>query len=546
MDTEETVSENTPEEQTVQEDTKRVSKRRIWIASAAVGGILVIGGISYGVWQYNLPKFHDVTIELGSQLPEITAFLTKDGKEKKSSLVTDTSDIDLTLVGDQTLTFRHGWKEETVTLSIHDTTPPDLILQDVTTTASETLTPEDFVASVTDLSDVSLRFSTPLTEPERYGTYDVEIIAEDTYGNTTSAQCTVSYQWMIAEFTLELGNPLTKKDLLFDSERDDKLINQEDLDSINNSPVGVYTLVSRDGDTTSECVVTVQDTTAPAITLEEKTIYKDGSVSLSDFLVSATDASGEVKDITLKTTPDTSKTGDVAIEVEAKDVNGNTATAQTVLHIVNDTDPPVFYGVDTLTVTKNSTADFKSGVSAYDARDGYVTFTYNSDNVDTSKAGTYYATYSAADSLGNKASYRRKVVVIHNQEDTDALVRSIAAGLSSDPEEIRDYVRNNISYSHDWGDNDPIWYGFTQKKGNCYVHASCFKALLAQKGIESQIIWATDKHHYWLVVNLNGVWRHMDATPGYRQHMRYSIMTDDMRQETLSGVWDRTKWPACN
>ena len=59
------------------------------------------------------------------------------------------------------------------------------------------------------------------------------------------------------------------------------------------------------------------------------------------------------------------------------------------------------------------------------------------------------------------------------------------------------------------------------------------------------IIWVKNQTHYWNLVKIKGVWRHMDATPGSANHARYSIMTDEMRYETLSGRdWDRNAWPA--
>jgi transglutaminase-like putative cysteine protease len=154
-------------------------------------------------------------------------------------------------------------------------------------------------------------------------------------------------------------------------------------------------------------------------------------------------------------------------------------------------------------------------------------------------------TYSAVDKSGNKATARRKVVVQHDKEDTKALVRDIAAGLSNDPEAIRDYVRKTIKYSSDWGGDDPVWYGFKNKKGNCYVHALCLQELLEAKGWATKLIWVTDKSHYWNLVKIGGVWKHIDATPGTR-HTKYSLMNDEQRLETLSGrTWDTSKWPAC-
>ena len=147
--------------------------------------------------------------------------------------------------------------------------------------------------------------------------------------------------------------------------------------------------------------------------------------------------------------------------------------------------------------------------------------------------------------MGNVATLRRKISINHDETDTQALVDSIAASLPNDPEKIRDYVRNYVGYNSNWGGEDPVWYGFTQWTGNCYVHALCLQEILDVKGYETQLIWVTDKSHYWLIINLDGVWRHIDATPG-RVHSRYSLMTDEQRVATLSGRnWDHSQWPAC-
>ena len=144
----------------------------------------------------------------------------------------------------------------------------------------------------------------------------------------------------------------------------------------------------------------------------------------------------------------------------------------------------------------------------------------------------------------NTTTVKRKITVNHSEEDVKALVKDIADQLSSDPEEIRDYVRT-IRYSTNWGGDDPVWYGFTKGSGNCYVHAHCLKAIFDEKGIESQMIWVNNKTHYWLIVKIGDVWRHIDATPT-RGHMVYSLMTDEERAATLSGRnWDRDAWPAC-
>lgn len=584
--------------------------------------LLTFGGFSgYTLWHYRLPKFHDVTLELGEPLPPVKAFLTEAAKEDKASLVT--GNVDVSKVGVQELTFTHGKKTETVRLTVEDTVAPSLILHDVSADIETTLSPADFVAEVMDHSEVTLNFAEPLKTPEGYGDVTVEIIATDESGNETRESCTLSYVWMRSELTVELGTAVSEADILMNAEKDRDLLNRQQLDALQGAAVGTYPVSATTPEgQTATCQVTVVDTVAPSLKVKDVQVYEGVSVSLKDFLVETSDLSGEVTS-RLTAEPDTAKAGTYTVTVEATDLNGNKTTADAKLTVVKDTDPPVFSGLKkistdqgekpdytsgvsaldakdgkvdfqyddskvdlskpgTYTVTytardrsgnvateqrkvtvladtqapkfsglkditteKNKQPDYTAGVSAKDNKDGQVSFTYDDSKVDLTKAGTYYVTYTAVDRAGNKQTSRRKVIVNHDQEDTRDLVKSIAAGLSSDPEAIRDYVRNSIKYSSDWGKPDPVWFGFKNKKGNCYVHALCLEALLEAKGYETKLIWVTDKSHYWNLIKINGVWKHIDATPGTR-HTKYSLMNDEQRLETLQGrTWDTSKWPAC-
>ena len=489
-------------------------------------------------------KFQDITIELGHPLPPLADFLTPYADPTKAALATPEKEIDLTRLGQQELKFSYGDKTVSVTLTIRDTVAPQVKFRDVIASIDAPPSPEDFVEEIIDAADTTVSFAEPLTVPETYGQTQVEVLVTDTAGNCVSGQCNLRYTWMYDQYTLELGQTLEKSHLLLMPEKDGDLIDQALLDSINASPTGVYTIESTSMGETCVCTITVVDTTPPTLELRSVRIDIGQSVSAKSFIKTMEDASGEVE-AKLLTTLVLNKEGSQTVTIEATDINGNTTTAETTLTVTLDATPPAFSGVQEVTLQKNSQFDFLAGVSAVDARDGEVEFTVDYSKVDLTKAGSYYAVYSARDSLGNVATVRRKITVDHDAADTQALVDSIAATLSSDPEKIRDYVRNNISYNSNWGGDDPVWYGFTKKVGNCYVHNLCLQRLLQAKGYETQLIWVTDKSHYWLIININGTWRHIDATPG-SVHSRYSLMTDEQRAATLSGrEWDRSQWPAC-
>lgn len=367
-------------------------------------------------------------------------------------------------------------------ITVTDTTAPSLKVKNQKIFTDETVTVEDFVAEATDLSgNVTTRLvNTP--DYSKPGTYTVTVEASDPSGNITTA-----------EATLEV----------------------------------------------------VKDTTGPVFSgLGKISLDKGDSPNYTSGVTAKDDRDGKVDFTFDAQAVNLSKPDTYYVVYTARDKAGNVTTEKRKVIVLADTKAPKFSGMKDITTEKNKAPNYTSGVTAKDNWDGNVDFTYDDSKVNLSKAGTYYVTYTAKDQAGNKATARRKVIVNHDEADTKALVKDIAAGLSSDPEAIRDYVRNSIKYSSDWGKPDPVWFGFKNKKGNCYVHALCLQELLEIKGYNTKLIWVTDKSHYWLLIELGGTWKHIDATPGQR-HTKYSLMNDEQRLETLQGrTWDTSKWPA--
>lgn len=514
---------------------------RKWMFHCAAAAAL-IGGAAY--WFCYQPRFHDLTVELGTETISVESFITEFADVQNVGIVTDLSTVDINTVGSIPLTLRSGRRDETVTLTVVDTTPPEVEFNPyLEKTPDYTPDPYDFVVSCYDLSEVAVYFVGNVVVPLNYEDQSFTVVVEDASGNAVSQICTLSVVWLKSEYTVELGELLSKEDLLFNPERDGCLLGQGDIDTVNGSGVGEYTVASLVDE--SICRVQVVDTTPPELVLTDVSVFQGEEVTVDSFVESCFDASGDVQ-VRFTTEPDVETLGIQTVMIEATDVNGNTTTSTATLAVVKDKTPPVIKGLTTLRVQKGSNPDYLSGVSAVDKVDGVCEVSYDARGVDLTAAGTYYVTYTAKDKDGNTARVKRTVVVEHDQEDTDALADSIAAGLSSDPEAIRDYVRNTIKYSHNSGGTDPVWYGFTNKSGDCLVHALCLQSLLTRKGYETQLIWVTDKSHYWLIIKLDGVWRHIDATPGTR-HTKYSLMTDEQRYSILQGRdWDRSAWPACD
>ena len=544
-------SEEKPEENPEETSNKTLSKVKKWASYVFLENrkwiphfVVAIVAIGCAVcWFYYQPRFHDLTVELGTENINIEAFMTEFANVNNAGIVTDLSTVDIRSVGSTPLTLRSGSKNETVTLTVEDTTPPKVeFITRLEKTPDYKPDPYDFVASCYDLSQVTAHFVGNVVVPLNYEDQSFTVVVEDAYGNAVSQICTLSIVWLKNEYTLELGELLNKEDLLFNPDRDAYMLKQDDIDAVNQSGIGEYAIGSLVDE--NVCRIQVVDTTPPELVLTDISIYQGEEVTVDSFVESCFDVSGDVQ-VRLTNQPDVNTLGIQTMTIEAKDINGNITTSTATLAVVMDKTPPDIKGLSTLSVQKRSNPDYLSGVSAVDKVDGVCEVSYDARGVDLTTAGTYYVTYTAQDKDGNTAKVKRKVVVEHDQEDTDALADSIAAGLSNDPEAIRDYVRDTIKYSHNSGGEDPVWYGFTNKSGDCLVHARCLQSLLTKKGYETQLIWVTDKSHYWLIVNLDGVWRHIDATPGVK-HTKYSLMTDEQRHSILQGRdWDRSAWPKC-
>lgn len=530
---------------------KRVRKLRptFLLTVAAFVGLLAFAG--WQIWRATQPRFLDLMIELGQPMPELSKFATEYVDKDSLELVTDPSQIKLDQVGVYSVTLRAGNREETVTLTVRDTTAPSVQAQDLTVGPGTEVTVEDFLLSVEDLSETEVSFVTPPPAADTYTQSPVQILVRDASGNETVVDCIFRCSWMKPSYILEFGRLLTAEELLLDPAVDPAVLDPAALSHISWNGVGTYEIGADWGEESLICTVAVVDTTAPALELQPLVLFGDQTAVTEDFIVSLTDASGTAT-AKLLTTLAFGEVGSVQeVTIEATDASGNVTTAQTTLTISEDKAPQIT-GLTDIVLSKYMTPDYTAGVVAVDDKDGEITFRVDDSKVQLKKAGTYFVTYTAVDSAGNETSLKRRVVVENDVTDTELLVADMAAKCGDDPKSITDFVRNMIRYSSsDWGGDDPVYSGFTKGSGNCMVSASCLLALLEFKGYNAQLIWVKEEFepHYWVIVEMEpGVWRHVDATRGV--HARHSFpMTDAQRLETLfylvQRYWDTAKWPAC-
>lgn len=521
------------------------------IIFGAVALLVLVGAVAggYGLWSYLVPKFQDLNLELGSPAVTVEDFLTKHGKAEKAAFAVDFTMP--TKTGTYPVTLIHGSREETVNLILEDSAAPTVTFRDVHSPLNSRPVPEDFIENAEDLSGWTASFLIAPADGLEDST--VTVAVSDPFGNTTTGQCDLTYRWLKPEYNLELGQQLTRQDLLYFSESI-HLVSQEDVDAINASGMGEYTVESTYEGITWSCKVTVADTVGPVLTVQGVKAYSFETVKPEAFVTESADMTG-VKELRFEADPDMTLEGEQTLVIEAEDTLGNISRTEVTLTVMMDKDAPWFVGIKDLIIPVGITPSWTEGVWAKDTVDGFIHYSFDPSSVNLNVGGTYIMRYKAEDRSGNVTYARRKVIVQQSEQDRQELIAEMAAKAGDDLESIRQFVRNTIGYSTNWGGDDPVWYGFKTLSGNCYVHAMCLNAILEAKGYKTWLVGCKDKSHYWSIVEVEeGVYRHIDATPDAPHHNKYELMTDEQRMETLMSVpnngydarnWDRSAVPEC-
>ena len=163
-------------------DFSQSGKQTINISATDLGGNITTKSVQ--LWL--TPVIPTVHVELGSTLPQVSE-LVVDGVTAEYV----TADADCNTVGNYTVIILADGVEYEVLLVVEDTTAPKLEVKAVSDFALISKSPQDFVASVEDLSGIaSVWFQ---TEPDltKAGAQQVVIVAEDTYGNQTEKETTL-------------------------------------------------------------------------------------------------------------------------------------------------------------------------------------------------------------------------------------------------------------------------------------------------------------------------------------------------------------------
>ena len=544
-------------EETPEELPKKKGHKGLIVLLIVVVLLAAAAGVFFRVGN----KFKSVSVEAGTEQIAIDDFLTWSLYKPFSSFVS--ADVDLNKVGTYNVRLSMAGKEETVSLRVIDTVAPEVEFKDHIAGTGYEVNADDFVVSVNDLSGTKAEITSTPPDTSKYGLSKVKVTVHDDSGNEASDTRDLLISWLKDEATVEVGSENVAEQLVYHPESESRNVTQDILGRIDVMTPGDYTVETDMYGTPLKSTIHVADTTAPVLEIKNVTVYFESTdpVTIDDFIESVSDNSGKYDTRLLTQIAQSGKISQDII-IRAEDPSGNFVEKTAKYVRGEDMEPPVFSGLESITVEKNSDPDLEVGVVASDVVDGEVEFTVDTEGLDLSKAGTYYITYTAEDKSGNSASETRAIVVQHDEEDTKELVKKIAEMCGNDFQAMREMVQNITYVTAEYGGDDPVWVGFTTWRGNCYVHALCYKALLDYYGYENQIIHCNDLadgpyySHYWNLVftTRDGVegWWHTDGTPGPLHGPTPTLASDAERYATLQNGyenlyvrdWNRDEWPA--
>lgn len=239
--------------------------------------------------------------------------------------------------------------------------------------------------------------------------------------------------------------------------------------------------------------------------------------------------------------------------------------------IMMDKESPVIEGAKDQEIIEGESISYKKGVKVTDNVDKEIELSIDSSKVNLKKPGIYDVIYSAVDTAGNKTEITKKIIVKEKPEEI------IVAPLSPDKIELGELVnqvlktilkedmtekekakaiykwaRYKIGYVNDSDKSDPIKggiQGIKKKNGDCYIYFATVKALLDGAGISNVDIVKSTGSHFWSMMNIDGGWYHIDATPRKGDKTEIFMFTDKQlekysKRNKKSHVWDRDKAPA--
>lgn len=514
---------------------KRKKKRILQVSIILISlfALIIVAGLSYMEAQPMVVKA--VTIEAGTPTVDVNAFLLKE--EKKVNFVTDMNALNMNVPGVYEIEIQVNRRVHTSNLEIVDTIPPKADPVDVIALINEEVNPLDFVENVIDATNVKVSF---IDEPDTStpGKKTVKVAIEDSGRNHIIVESNLTILDVKSAVQVEAGTVMDVKATDFVDNDDIQVRILSDLSQLDISTTSVYPIeIEVDGRVLNSNIEVV-DTTPPTATPVNAETWKGEKLHPSNFVKDVYDLSPV--EVSFVSEPDFEKLGNQEVGIIIEDIHGNKSEIRSTLYVKEDTDPPVFSGIQDKTVFEGETISYKKGVSVWDNKDNDVTYQIDSSKVNLNKTGTYTVTYTAKDSSGNKAVKTATITVIPfivtdemlNDKVDKILDKIVEEGMTKREiaYEIYLWVKAHVAYTgsadkSDW--KKGAYLGIEKGMGDCFTYYAVSEALLTRADIDNMRVTRVGgrTQHFWNLIDCGDGWYHFDTCPN-KDKMEAFMLTD--------------------
>lgn len=374
---------------------------------------------------------------------------------------------DLSTVGSCRIRLLAGNILKFVRVEVEDTTPPQAEVKDLDILSGQSVSPEDFLVSVTDASEVTVSFSDDafpdvLTE----GTRAVGIEVRDASGNTTHCDTELSVYYAEQAPSFEIGSDTGRllAAILGKARYRSSLTLPDDFDP-SSLTVGENTVLLNAQHGTLPITVTVTDTQPPVIRgVQSITAEIGGSISYFSTVYAEDNSGAQIKVTVDSSAVDPNTPGTYPITYCASDPSGNTKTARTFVTVLTISAEKVNAIADEIlaSILSPSMGEREKALAVYNWCTANIGYTSSTSYL----MGKYY-----------QAAYN----------------------------------------------------SFRARRGNCYGYYAAAALLLTRAGITNIEIHRDDPAdpHYWNLVNIGGAWYHFDTCPHFSGHFLNSFLLTD-------------------
>ncbi len=360
---------------------RRLIKRIMLIVGCTA--ILILAVLGAAVGYACMP----VNIEVGEAV-SLPAFERIPLLDKLCQVDTDLDSIDTEKIGEHELKLViFGVFEVKSSLNVRDTVAPKLTTRSLYIMSGCELTPEDFVASAEDSTEITLSFE---GEPDTASDGTATIIAVDGGGNITTVRESYKIDKKLDGFTFEPDVTIDDIKKEIQKEYSFDTIDLDEITFTDHSLIscGIFKVKAQSKDGSYLFSVTIIDTIAPDATVHSFDLLLGQNLAIEDFITDVMDNSDV--EISYLTEPDFTKLGKQSIEIKLEDEYGNSSVKKADIYIHNAKSKLVLEaGTATIGYIESVRQMFGSGAAAIKFDESFDTDNLAIGTYETQVSGEY-------------------------------------------------------------------------------------------------------------------------------------------------------------